>query len=110
MAAKENLKALKTLVISMGFLLVGGTILLGGIVWKKVAAESSESAHAAECTGGNVDLRGHGMVIETTVDGQTMRITTEEKDGKTDTYLVDMCHGNVITHLSLQTDATMQVQ
>ena len=108
MASKENLTALKTLVISMGFLLVGGTVLLAGIVWKKVSAESAEvAAGGPKCPGGTIDLKGKGMVIETTVEGQVMRVTTEKKEGITETYLIDMCQGKVITHVALETDAVM---
>lgn len=104
MAPKENLTALKTLVISMGFLLVGGTVLLAGIVWKKVSTEAAAHASASICPGGSVNLRGKGAVIESSIEGQVMRVLTEKNEQKTDVYLIDLCKGTIISRLTLETD------
>jgi hypothetical protein len=104
MASKENLTALKTLVISMGFLLVGGTVLLAGIVWNKVSNEAARAAAGPSCAGGTIDLKGQGALVETMVDGQTLRAKTKKNNGKTTISLIDICKGTVISSITLETD------
>jgi hypothetical protein len=105
MAAKENLNPLKTLVFSMGLLLIGGTVLLGTLVWKKIAAETSGLHATADCPGGNVDLKGRGTMVDSVVDGHTMRVTLEKNNGKNEMVMIDICSGKIIGSLTLDTDA-----
>lgn len=103
--AKENLTALKTLVISMGFLLVGGTVLLAAIVWKKVTAETSPVAQVAECSPAPVDLTGHGTLVETMMEGRALRAVLQKKSGETEVYTINLCSGAITGKFTLKTDA-----
>jgi hypothetical protein len=104
MAAKENLNSIKMLVFSMGLVLVGAIVLLGGLVWKKVGSDTSI---AADCAGGHVNLKGHGMVVDSGFDGSTLRVTFEKKEGESETMLIDICTGKITGSLTLDTDAAV---
>lgn len=91
----------------MGFILVGGVVFLAGVVWKKMSADIasvSAAKKSADCPGGHVDLKGRGMVIESAVDGQMLRLTFERKGGGSDIVLIDICSGKVTGALTVDTD------
>lgn len=91
------------LVLSMGLILIGGTVMLAGMVWKKVNAEVTGTG-AYACNGGNVDLSGHGLVSGMERDGKNM-IVTLQKDAQTvDVATVDMCAAKVKSVVSLRVD------
>jgi len=102
--AQQNANPLKTLVISMGVLLIGGTVLLFALVVKKVSAEAAKARAAQECAGGKVDLSGHGKIISSAMDGHIMRITLRKPPGHNETVSVDICTGKVIGTLVVETD------
>ena len=102
MSPKEKANPLKTLVISMGFLLIGGTILLMAVVWKKVASDTAK-LHG-ECAGGKIDLKGHGQLVNTLTDGHIIRITFKKQPGSTEIVSVDLCAGKLLGSLSVETD------
>jgi len=102
MAAKENLNSLKMLVFSLGLILVGAIVLLGGLVWKRTADTA-----AADCAGGHVNLKGHGMVVDSGFDGTTLRVTMEKTEGQSETMLIDICTGKITGTLTLDTDAAV---
>ena len=108
MAPKENLKPLKMLVFSMGLLLVGGTVLLGALVWQKVSTEKSaekSSIHTmADCPGGHVDLKGHGVIVDSTIDGHTMHLILEKTESKSELMMIDICSGKIIGALTIDSD------
>jgi hypothetical protein len=107
MAAKENLRPLKTLVFSMGALLLGGTVLLIGVAWQKAATHGK----ARVCEGGKIDLKGLGSVIDYKMDDQILRITLERQDkaGHTfnDIVTVDSCSGKTLSTLTIETDPAL---
>jgi hypothetical protein len=96
--AQENLKPLKTLVFSMGFLLIGGTVLLGVMTWKKLAARN------AACVGGEIDLKGHGSIVSSQMDGRTIRLTLKKGAGKSEMVQVDSCTAKVISSVVIEAD------
>jgi len=104
MAAKENLNSLKMLVFSMGVILIGAIVLLAGLVWKRVGSDTSV---AADCAGGHVNLKGHGMLVDSGFDGTTLRVTMEKTEGQSETMLIDICTGKITGTLTLDTDAAV---
>lgn len=104
MASKENLRPLKTLVISMGFLLIGGTVFLAAVVWKKVTSDISHAAKVPACPGGTLDLKGQGVVTDSRIEGRTMHLLTESKSRILSATLVDMCSGSIISKVTIETD------
>ena len=102
--AQENLKPLKILVFSMGLLLLGGTVLLMGLVWKKVAAGEAGAALSAGCPGGNVDLKGRGSIVDSTMEGRSMRVLLEKGDNHRELVTIDMCSGKVVSALAIESD------
>ena len=104
MASKERANPVKMLVISMGFVLMGGTVMLMGVVWKKVGAETAKMKIAAECAGGKVDLKGHGQVVNTLIDKNIMRVTLKKGAGSLETVSIDLCAGKLMGALELETD------
>jgi len=106
MAAKENLNSLKMLVFSLGLILIGAIVLLAGLVWKRVGTDSV----VADCAGGHVNLKGHGMVVDSGFDGTTMRVTMEKTEGQSEIMLIDICTGKITGTLTLDTDAAVVVE
>lgn len=104
MAAKENLNSLKMLVFSMGLILIGAIVLLAGLVWKRVGGEDNPTT---ACAGGHVNLKGHGMVVDSGFDGTTLRVTMEKTEGQSETLLIDICTGKITGTLTLDTDAAV---
>ncbi len=98
---RENLTTVRTLVFSAVILLIGGTLFLMGLTWKRVTNDSDPRL-SGNCPGGVIDLKGHGMIVDTTVDGQIMRLSLEKREGKSETVLIDMCSGRVVTNLLIE--------
>lgn len=110
MAVKENLNPLKMLLFSMGLMLIGGTVLLAVLIWEKAGepAEAHTSTHeAADCAGGHVDLKGRGVIVDSTMEGQIMRVTLEKHEGKMETLMIDMCSGKIVGSLTIDSDAAV---
>lgn len=99
--AQENLTALKTLVFSMGLLLMACAAFTVGAIWSH--APKTESAF--NCPGGHVSLKGRGIMIDSAVDGHVMRVTLQKGEDKNETVLLDLCTGKEIGSLSVETDA-----
>ena len=106
MAAKENLNSLKMLVFSLGLILVGAIVLLAGLVWKRTA-DTPVVTTTADCPGGHVNLKGHGMLIDSGFEEKTMRVTMEKSEGQSEVMLIDVCTGKVLTTLTLESDAAV---
>ena len=102
MSTQENLKPLKMLVFSMGVLLLGGVVLLGALVIKKVNQEAFLHSPGG-CPGGKIDLKGHGAITSSTIEGHTMHLTLDSK-GQSETLLIDICSGKILTTLTIDRD------
>ncbi len=102
--SQRSASPLKFLVISMGLVLIGGFIFVASVVWKKVATDSSRMS---ECPGGNVDLKGHGIIIESKLEDQILRLTMEKHAGKNEILTIDACNGKVLSTLGFETDPGM---
>lgn len=101
---EQNPRPLKTLVFSLGLIAIGGMLVLGGMLWKK----ATDTTRMNDCAGGHVDLKGHGIVIESHNDDQLLRLTLESKAGHSEILTIDTCTAKVIGTLSLDTDPGMQ--
>lgn len=106
---RENLTTIRTLVFSAVILLIGGTLFLMGLTWKRVTTDVDPRL-SGNCLGGVVDLKGRGMVVDTTVDGQIMRVSLEKREGKNETVLIDMCSGRVINNLTIEADKAIATE
>lgn len=92
----------------MGLLLLGGTVLLFALVIKKATQPDGQAAHA--CAGGTVDLRGRGMVMESQLEKNTLRLTLEKNPGHTEYLTVDACSGAVTGTLVIESDASIPLE
>ncbi len=87
----------------MGLLLIGGTLLLCGMVWKKVNAEANGTA-AYACAGGEADLKGLGDVVSVERDGKVLYVTLQKGAQSMQVATVDLCSGKVKSKVSLLVD------
>lgn len=104
MASKENSNPLKILVISMGFLLIGGTVLLMAVVWKKVSQEEAKTQESAKCEGGKLDLMGRGKIVNQLIDKDIIRITLKKSSGQQETVSAQLCTGKILGSLVIESD------
>ena len=104
MSSKQNANPLKTLVISMGVLLIGGTVLLMAVVWKKVSQEAMKAHAASECAGGKIDLTGRGKIVNRMTDGHIVRIELKKQAGQDETVSIDLCTGKIVGALVIDSD------
>jgi hypothetical protein len=110
MSSKENLRPLKILVFSMGLLLIGGTVLLFGIILKKMSQEKNMPPVVQECKGGALDLKGRGLVMESKLENNVLRLTLEKGPGHTEMLTVDACSGEITSTLVIDSDASLPVE
>jgi hypothetical protein len=104
-APQENLKPLKMLVFSMGLIMIGGTVMLVAMVWKKVNADANGTSAAYACAGGEADLAGRGQVLELSRDGKVMYVTLQKDAQHVEVATVDLCSAKVKSSLMLVVDA-----
>jgi hypothetical protein len=99
----ENIRPLKLLVFSMGLIMIGGTVLLAALVWKKVNAEAAGTG-AYACQGGEIDMAGRGQVLDLERDGKQLYVTFQ-KDAKTlEVATLDLCSGKVKSAVTMLID------
>ncbi|MDX2074048.1 MAG: hypothetical protein SFX19_06765 [Alphaproteobacteria bacterium] len=106
----KNLNALKTLVISMGIVLVLGFLVVGAAVWMKIkgppsSVAASGSALPAQCPGGAVNLKGRGQIVDTAIEGSTLRLAFAKAPGELEMVHIDLCSGKEISALKIATDS-----
>ena len=97
MSPEKNLKALKTLVISMGVLLVVGFFIACAGAWMKFRAP------AAACASHGVDLSGKGRLVFSALDGDTLRLLFA-RDKTREVVLLEVCSGKVLNSLTIRVD------
>lgn len=104
----KNLNALKTLVISMGVVLILGFVTVAAAVWMKMNSGTGmqQGGIPANCKGGDLDLKGRGHIIDTAVEGTVLRVALDNGKGQIEVVHVDICSGRELTSLKIQTDAT----
>ena len=88
----------------MGIVLMGGTVVLAGLVWKKVSADTSGAPAAHGCAGGAADLKGRGSVIASQIDGSKLRVTLQQAGGL-EVVTLDMCSGKEASAVRVQADS-----
>lgn len=86
------------LVISLGLMLIGGTLLLAVGLWHKMF-----NAETAACSGGTVDLTGRGRIVDSVVEGKIVRVILE-KEGGDEVVTLDLCTGKILSALSIVAD------
>lgn len=106
--SEQNLNALKTLVISMGIVLIVGFLFVGAAVWMKMKAPPAGAASVgdlpANCPGGTLDLKGRGQVVDTSVEGRLLRMAVARSDGGLEMIHIDICTGKELSTLNIMTD------
>jgi len=99
----ESIRPLKMLVISMGLIMIGGTVMLAGLVWKKVNAQTNGTG-AYACAGGEADLKGRGQVLSLERDGKILYVTLQKNDQTLEVAGVDVCSGKVKSSVLMAID------
>lgn len=92
------------LVFSMGLLMIGGTLLLAGAVWKKVSHEGRAAAASSACAGGAVDLRGRGQVMRAEREGGLLYLTLQKSGQALEVATVNLCTGEVKSAVPVTVD------
>ena len=100
MASQENLKPLKTLVISMGVLLMAATVMMMTVVWNKASQEDVKQT----CQGGILDLTGRGKITNKLINNDIVRITLQKQVGREEIVSADLCSGKILGRLSIEAD------
>lgn len=103
MQPEKSLTALKTLVVSMGIVLVVGFLVVMAAAWMKMKATSAQTV-ASNCKGGDVDLKGRGTVIDTNYNGNILRIVLAKPDGEVEVAQIDLCTGKQVGSVKIATD------
>lgn len=109
--AEQNLTGLKTLVISMGILLVIGFLAVMAGAWMKLKAGTAPEGKTlsanipANCPGGEVNLQGRGQVVDMAVEGSTLRVALNTPEGQLEMVHFDVCSGKEIGALKITADA-----
>lgn len=106
---ERNLTALKTLVISMGVVLVVGFLVVGIAIGVNMKADgllpmAHKGALPAQCPGGAVDLKGRGQIVDTAVEGSTIRFAIAKPSGELEMIHIDICTGKELSSLRITTD------
>lgn len=107
--AEQNLKALKTLVISMGVILVVGFFIVMAAAWAKMKAATvpsgakTEVGVPADCKGGEIDVSGRGRLSDTSVQGSQLRMVFN-RAGEFEIMHVDLCSGQQVGSLKVRTE------
>ncbi|NBO18914.1 MAG: hypothetical protein EBV03_06760 [Proteobacteria bacterium] len=89
----------------MGIVLMGGTVVLAGLVWKKVSADTSGTAAVhSGCAGGDANLKGRGQVVATQIDGSKLRLTLVQASSM-ELVTLDVCSGKEMGAVKVQVDS-----
>lgn len=103
MHPEPNLKGLKTLVVSMGILLVVGFLITIAGAWMKFKAASASISNA--CKDVTVDLKNRGKLVDKTLSGERLILTFKSPEGGLEIIHVDTCSGKQLNSLKILTDA-----
>ena len=99
MAQQPSLLPLKIIVISLGVLLVGGTIVLFATIASK-AGKDVAGAHCTKDATLKLNVKGKTNISSITPVGDTVQISlTTEKD--IEVLTVDRCSGKLLQTLSI---------
>lgn len=106
---KDPNRALKWVVISMGMLLIGGTILLFILVFKKMAHQMPDAQNAMiprayrECGEHTLKLPKGTTIESVKYEGTIARILARNAAGETMIVLADSCSGKKLGELHITT-------
>jgi len=98
MAKQPNLFPLKLIVISLGFLLIGGTIWVFAAIASKAGKEISHTQHCADAV---VHLEGKGTITAIAPQGDIVQITLATPP-KTALITIDRCSGKILQTLTVE--------
>ena len=98
----------------MGLLLIGGTILLFVLAFKKMAKDEPESGTAhiplayRECSEQTLHLPDVHLIERVAFDGSVARLVTRDEQGRMALVLVDGCKGTKLGQVTLSTGETKE--
>lgn len=92
----------------MALILIGGTVIVGTVMWKRInVTHNADMLNPSECAGGDIDLKGRGMITESHTEDQLLRLTLEKKPGHDEIITIDTCTGKIVGTLKVETDPGM---
>lgn len=95
------------MVISMGLLLIGGTILLFVLAFKKISEKSGDSSKAhipydyRNCGEHELSLGAGEEITHVEFDGVIARLVVDRPDGGIAIRMVQACTGDVLSNLTI---------
>jgi hypothetical protein len=97
-AEKDNLKPLKILVISLGFILLGGIVLLvAGLVQKFKSMDTSKI-----CANQTITLQDDETITMMDTSENELRLLVNNSKGETAIVIVDRCEGSITQRLRIE--------
>lgn len=97
MSPESSLKSLKTLVISMGILLVLGFLITLAGAWMKFQGKKSTDSKA--CSGSVVELKGKGKLLHSETQDGKITLTFSQKTGEREFITLDSCTGKQLSRV-----------
>jgi len=98
MAQQPNLFPLKLLVISLGLVLIGGTIFVFAAIASKAGKEARSASLA--CADATIHLEGKGKITAIAPQGDIVQVTLTAPAGA-QVLSVDRCSGKILQTLSI---------
>jgi len=105
---QDSNRGLKLVVISLGLLLIGGTILLFVLAFKKISDKAVEPVNAhipkeyRQCGEHKITLQSGEAIESIDFDGVVARLVIESPDGGKAIRAVHLCSGEVLGNLMLR--------
>lgn len=113
-APTDSNRALKFVVISMGLVLIGGTILLFALVFSKMSGEKEEASAIyvprgyRDCAQVEIPLQTAETIRSIEFDDMVARIITDLPNGESSLKLVHSCSGELLGSVTFTHGQTPQ--
>lgn len=88
----------------MGLVLMGGTVVLVGLVWKKIAQEGAKPGLTSQCAAVAVDLSGRGALLRHEQDGSKIRLVLHGHNHEMSFITLDSCTGQKLNDVTITAD------
>lgn len=104
---EDSNRVLRWVVISMGFVLLGGTVLLFVLAFQKIRDKAAQAEHKTipkdyrECGHHRLTLQKGETVQDILWEGPIARVTTRQKGGATVLRMVQSCTGQELGSLTI---------
>ncbi len=105
----DDHRGLKFIVLSLGVLLIGGTILLFvGIVQKMQKQEKAETDYSLpkdyrDCRDATIALGEEEVMEDYIIEGRIMHVISSDAGQTMHVRLIDLCGGRQINHMTIET-------